>query len=87
MNRISDIDYIPTFQDEILSYNYVDFIIECTEIYEKKSIKIYDMRKQPSQRKMFYYNEGHGPIMFFSSLIEYFTVLLEDDSLNCLQET
>ena len=80
MERISDKNYIPTFQDKIRCHksNYTDKTrIFCTENYENKTIKIHDVGMVYEKRKWEYSFGQDSPIIFFTSLTEYFTDMVD----------
>ncbi|UJR15775.1 hypothetical protein I4U23_002709 [Adineta vaga] len=88
LDRLIQIDYIPTQQDVLHTRVRTSGIVETTFTLKKHRFRIVDVGGQRSERKKWIHCfEGVTGVIFVSALNEYDLVLEEDNTINRLHES
>ena len=88
LNRISDLNYIPTEQDVLKTRVRTTGIIQTQFFYKNLQFKMYDVGGQRSERKKWFHCfEGVTAIIFCAALSGYDLVLEEDNEVNRMIES
>lgn len=87
IERISQPDYLPNDQDVLRSRVKTTGIIETTFIIGQLTYRLLDVGGQRSERKKWIHCfEGVTAIVFLAAISEYDQVLVEDETVNRMQE-
>ncbi|GAA5803783.1 hypothetical protein HPULCUR_009268 [Helicostylum pulchrum] len=87
MDRIGDVNYIPTDQDVLRSRVKTTGITETTFVIGELTYRMFDVGGQRSERKKWIHCfENVTAIIFLVAISEYDQVLIEDETVNRMQE-
>jgi len=87
IDRIGSQNFLPTDQDILRSRVKTTGITETTFVIDKLTYRMFDVGGQRSERKKWIHCfENVTSVIFMAALSEYDQVLIEDDSVNRMQE-